>query len=82
MFVGRNIDPRLVRTKAPDPGGVLVLLGDLHSVCYRARKGRSATAFLYEHEFETPLPELAMNADRRLVICGGGYDVTDRGIER
>lgn len=53
-------------------------LGTLESVVYRAeRDGETAS---YEHTFKRRAqPYLAVMADR-LVLLGGRYDVTDRGI--
>lgn len=77
---GRN--PRRARTAAAPlvwPGEVLTRLGDLAELGYLARKGKDPT-YLYEHPFSSPLPELASTVDGQLVIVGGGYRITGRGI--
>jgi hypothetical protein len=61
--------------------GELVLLGDLVSVTYRTRKfGDGDEAADYEHKFATPRPRLAYTAGGLLVIVGGRYKMSDRGI--
>lgn len=60
-------------------GEELTLLGDLVSVTYRTEKGADGPSD-YEHRFATPRPRLAVTAGGLLVIAGGGYDVTERGI--
>lgn len=63
-----------------EPGGVqLYALGDIVEITYAARKGGEKLAW-WEHAFEAPFPVLASTEAGRLVICGGGYRVTRRGI--
>ena len=69
---------------APDPTrGTLTALGPLVSVVYLARKGPEARPPLleYEHAFTRPLPVLTYTEDGGLVVAGGKYTVTERGIE-
>lgn len=59
------------------------VLGVLTHVTYETKKGRHAPAELWEHEFRRPKPVLCYSpSSKRLLIAGGGYTVTDRGIER
>lgn len=72
---------KVARTTAPDPSkGTLVLLGDVVSIVYRTAKGADGLSE-YEHEFSGPLPKLLVTTDGGLVIGGGSYRVTTRGIE-
>jgi hypothetical protein len=72
---------KVARTTAPDPSkGTLVLLGDVVSIVYRTAKGADGLSE-YEHEFSGPLPKLLVTPDGGLVIGGGSYRVTTRGIE-
>jgi len=61
----------------------LVKLGKLEAVTYSTNKKGDGFSH-YEHDFgPTKKPTLAMDIDnKRLHIVGGGYTVTDRGIER
>jgi hypothetical protein len=66
--------------RVPDPRrGVLVKMGTLFSVTYEATKKGDPPRSLYEHQFSSPLPELAYS-DEGLFIVGGEYSVSDRGI--
>ena len=74
----------------PDPtSGTLVELGELISVTYRTKKGGDDDATDYEHHFEPRRPTSSakrpvlayLAGDGGLVICGGNYRVTKRGIE-
>lgn len=76
--------------RAPDPSsGTLVELGELISVTYRTTKGGDDAATDYEHHFEPRRPTSSakrpvlayLAGDGGLVICGGNYRVTKRGIE-
>lgn len=79
------LPPLTMKTMAaPTPfRGDLVELGALVAITYRTRKGPSKGKQRYgdwEHEFRTGhLPVLAFN-DTGLVILGGDYKVTSRGI--
>jgi hypothetical protein len=66
---------------APDPtAGTLVELGRLVSVVYETRKLGDLERTEYEHDFgPRGRPILAFNASG-LVIVGGRYRVTTRGI--
>ena len=62
--------------------GVVVELGDWISVVYRTSKGGEGLTY-YEHEFKKPYPVLAYcqtGTKKKLVVCGGGYDVRKEGI--
>lgn len=53
-------------------------LGKIHAIEYVA----SDNAKLYRHDFGKNRPALGSSPDgKQLVILGGGYRVTDRGIE-
>lgn len=74
----RSISRRRV---SPEPR-TLVKLGNLESLTYSTAKGGDGFSN-YVHRFSKPRPLLAMDFDnRRLHVVGGGYTVTDRGIER
>jgi hypothetical protein len=65
---------------AANPADPLVELGELFSLVYRTHKLGDGPSE-YEHEFSAPLPLLAFSVEsRRLVIAGGHYRVTARGI--
>jgi len=73
---------RPVAMRAADPTcGVYTLLGELRSVVYFTEKGGDGGPAEYEHEFSRPRPEL-LYSDGGLVIAGGGYHVSARGIVR
>lgn len=61
--------------------GTFTKLGDLVEVTYRTEKGGDGGVAEYTHEFLRPLPELVYSSGG-LVVAGGGYTVTARGIER
>lgn len=74
-------DPeQTVKRSAPrvNPGDVLVELGPLVEVVYETHK--AGKTYNWVHAFKGPLPVLAQTLDGRLVIVGGGYRVTERGI--
>mgnify|MGYP005846928769 CR=1 FL=1 len=76
-FFGRAPD-RVERARLETPR-VLVELGELRALVYRAaRDGRPRQ---YVHFFERPPRLLADAHGRQLVIAGGRYCVTRRGIE-
>lgn len=79
-FFGRAPDGvRHTRLQAAPPRRVLVELGELRALVYRAtRDGRPRS---YVHFFEQP-PRLLTDAQgRRLFIDGGRLRVTRQGIE-
>jgi len=58
-----------------------VELGQLVSIVYRTKKGRDRELTDYEHDFRKELPRLAFTLEGRLlVIAGGSYRVSERGI--
>lgn len=61
----------------PIPGEVFEL-GTLSAVTYETTKGREHAD--WEHEFEGERPTLNADRDGNLVILGGSYRVTPRGI--
>lgn len=60
------------------PGQVLAVLGRLDYVEYFGEKNGAPTLWL--HRFEAQRPQLAVNHEGKLVVVGGDYVVTDRGI--
>lgn len=83
---GGALPPKGLRTlDCGDPRDGPTELGALVEVVYQtiklggASQGKLAN---HRHQFEGPLPVLAFTAnDSRLIIAGGGYRVTARGIE-
>lgn len=71
----------VVTLPAPKRAGVAWLLGELEGVIYRAKRDGKTERYL--HKFRsTDRPALAVTFDgQQLVILGGGYRVTKRGIE-
>jgi len=63
---------------AVGPDTVLVQLGELAEVAYEATKGGEHAVWV--HAFRNPRPVLAYSMTGQLVIAGGGYRVTARGI--
>ncbi len=63
---------------APKPGETLALLGELVAIVYDTHKGNESGE--YEHEFEAPRPLLTYKQNCSLIIIGGGYRITPRGI--
>lgn len=74
-------DVLTVSVKSLSMPGVLMQLGTLQEVVYKSDKfdGRKR---LYVHKFGKDKPVLAAGGDGRLYIIGGGYKITERGIER
>ena len=64
---------------SPKRGEVLPALGELVQVVYRTQKAEDFAD--WEHTFIAPRPLLAYSGDGRLVVAGGAYQVTQRGIE-
>lgn len=60
------------------PGDVLVELGELLEVAYVTVKDERAT---WVHPFAPDRPVLASTESGRLVVVGGSYRITARGIE-
>ena len=62
---------------------VLVELGELRALVYRAARGNGehAAKQSYVHYFDTPPRLLADPEGQRLFIAGGRFRVTRRGIE-
>jgi hypothetical protein len=79
-FFGRAPDRiERARLEAAPPRRVLVELGELRALVYRApRNGRRRN---YVHFFEQPPRLLADAQGRRLFIDGGSFRVTRQGIE-
>lgn len=72
--------PERLRAAILAEGADLILLGDLVSCVYRTRKGIDAEPTDYEHAFATPRPRLAYTPGGLLVIAGGRYTISERGI--
>ncbi len=76
--------PRGLKTlRAGDPREPLVEMGVLVRLTYEARKddGPAAGRLAHHvHDFSGPRPVLAYTQDGLLVIVGGRYTVTPRGI--
>lgn len=73
-------DGSLSHMRCADPRqGVFTQLGLLREITYETSKGGDPKNTWYTHKFASPLPELAYSQGG-LVICGGGYRVTFRGI--
>lgn len=76
---GRRPRRKLVADVPPLPAEAFEL-GKVISITYEATKGRQHAA--WEHDFGEPRPTLAADPEgEQLLILGGGYRVTDRGIE-
>jgi hypothetical protein len=75
---GREVDSTLV-WEAPlvTPWDTLEALGTLWEIAYRTTKDESA---VWVHPFEADRPVLACTQAGRLVVVGGSYRVTARGI--
>ena len=73
---------KLQAVRCADPSrGVYTLLGELVAVSYATEKGGDGGPAIYDHEFSRPLPELLYSeSGEGLVIAGGKYRVTARGI--
>jgi len=69
--------------RCADPNEVyFAIMGRLHAVTYEAKKGRLGRLELWEHEFGNPSPVLCYSPKSKLLlIAGGNYTVTSRGIE-
>lgn len=65
-----------------DPREVAVELGRLVAVVYETTKGRGRPVRWYEHDFGEPLPVLGYGLRSGvLVVLGGQYQITRKGIE-
>lgn len=74
---------RIQSSTAADPQAeVLTVLGDLVEVRYATKKGGDRGLTRYDHEFSGKLPQLCFAEEQggRLVIAGGSYTVSSRGI--
>lgn len=79
-FFGRAPDRvSQTRVEAAPPRRVLVELGELRALVYRA--ARDGHSHSYVHFFEQPPRLLADAQGRRLFIDGGRFRVTRQGIE-
>lgn len=78
-FVGREIG-EFVEVEANTDYDVGYVLGEIPEVHYIAE--RDGEVFHFNHEFkETSRPLLIVSYDgKQLMIAGGRYNVTDRGI--
>ncbi len=76
---GQRGNHELRSLPAADPRILSVELGDLVAVIYRTKKGKDRLLTDYDHRFSKPYPVLSYNPTG-LVISGGKYRVTERGI--
>lgn len=77
---GRSGPAQLRRLRVADPfDDPPVELGELVAVLYRTRKGTDSELVDYDHGFKRTRPRLCFN-DGGLIIAGGSYRVTWRGI--
>lgn len=69
--------------RCADPSEVyFAVMGRLHAITYETVKGHQKRLELWEHEFERPSPVLCYSPKSKLLlIAGGGYTVSARGIE-
>jgi hypothetical protein len=71
---------RVLQVADPREGN-FTTMGELYAVTYETAKGKGPRE-LWEHKFKSPKPLLVFSAvTARLIIAGGRYTVTDRGIE-
>lgn len=63
-----------------DPRERLEFVGVLRGLRYRTSKLGDPPNSIYEHEFEQTKPILAYDRSSMLIIAGGGYRITWRGI--
>ena len=78
---GEDPDEELEVDDARYAGETLVALGTLTTASYTTTKGHGPVTE-YVHDFEPPYPLLCIDQHGRLCIVGGGYVVTEHGIER
>lgn len=62
----------------PNPREVLTVLGKLKRVDYETPKAGELA--IWWHEFSRPCPYLAASESGKLLIVGGRYRITPRGI--
>lgn len=67
-------------TAAVTPSTVLTACGRLVRVAYETQKGHDGEPVVYVHDFEENLPWLCYTKSGKLVVVGGSYRVTRRGI--
>ena len=71
----------IIKTRIKATPKVLVSLGELHAVEYKAAKGNGRKV-TYRHVFHKEKPILCSDSrGRDLYIIGGDYIITERGIE-
>ncbi len=80
---GNRGDMEPQRLRCADPEEVaFVIMGQLDSVTYDTAKGRFSAPELWEHKFKNPRPLLCYSPRTKLLlVAGGAYTVTKRGIE-
>lgn len=77
---GLTGDEAIAKLLAGDPRKVSTALGYLHSVVYVTAKGDQEICE-WEHDFSPKRPPiLSYTETGKLLILGGGYRVTKRGI--
>lgn len=77
---GLPVDQK-IRAMAPTlkAGEELQGVGELVAVAYYTEKGDEGPG-VYEHKFKRPRPLLSYKQNGFLIITGGGYRITPRGI--
>ena len=60
------------------PGETLTELGVFEHVEYSGSKG--GRNYVWTHGFDPDKPRLCVNSEQKLVVVGGSYRVTERGI--
>ncbi len=78
---GKGGEFKIAKGVAGDPRGGLTLLGELTEVAYRTDKGGYPRAAGFRHVFEDPPALTYTRPEGRLVLVGGDYRLTMRGIE-
>lgn len=76
---GRRGPRTAVRLQAADPRALSRVVAKLVAVIYRTEKGGDVELTDYEHPFSRPRPTLSYH-EGGLLISGGVYHVTERGI--
>lgn len=66
----------------PDAPKVLLQVGTVLGIIYQAQDGRKLKNFIHKFTLVTARPLLTVTPNgKQLVLVGGEYEFTDRGIE-